>query len=179
MAGKTPGRKTRAPIIDIDTVTGSTVEGLRSLLSELETPQLPRPLFLTLRALIVRLIAQWYQPWPRQDIEMLHWYYVGEGRHLGAKLGWDELQYACDVLKGTPAEALRDQMSKDFWALQKRLRDDVRLLRRKPNRKPEGDCSLGYDHMVRRARQWAFQNIPGWPVVENDDHDLPDWVKKG
>lgn len=178
-AGRRRGRKPRASAIDTRSLTGLTYDELRALLSELEetTKQLPRPLFLRLRRLIAQLITRQYHPWSREYIKRLRWSFVAQGRRIGPEWGWDELRYACEVLKGTPAEAEHWQMKKDYDAVQRCLPDEARASARKPNRKTDEGARFDRDFMVRAGREWAFHNIPGWPI-ENDGA-LPNWVIKG
>jgi hypothetical protein len=175
-AGKRRGRKPRALATDIRALTGLTYNELRALLSELDADatQLPRsPLVLRLRRLIIQLITRQYV-WSPEYIEHLRWYFVYQGRLLGPEWGWDELRFACEVLKGTQAEADREQMSKAYW--HHCPPENARPRKRKPKIKNDEACRLEPAMMVRATREFCLKKIPGWPIDDYDVDVLPHWV---
>jgi hypothetical protein len=175
-AGKRRGRKPRAPATDIHALTGLTYNELRALLCELDADaaQLPRPpLVLRLRRLIIQLIVQQYV-WSPKYIEHLRWFFVYQGRLLGPELGWGELCFACEVLKGTQAEADTEQMSKVFW--HHCPPENAHPRKRKPKIKNDEACSFDRAFMVRATREFCLKKIPGWPIDDYDVDVLPHWV---
>jgi len=165
------GRKPRT--VDVRALTGMTLDQLEAMRSALDKTPESSPLVLKLRRLISHLMTFQGRPWDREFIRNLRFYYVMDGRQRGAAHGWDELDYAVAVLKGTQAEAGRDQMKKDFLLVLPQIPDGLLTSGRRPNKK----LGVSFDHAVQRARAWAFHNVPGWPlpsddaVITNDPHN--------
>ena len=88
--------------------------------------------------------------------------------------GWDELRFACEVLKGTQAEADREQMSKAYW--HHCPPENARPRKRKPKIKNDEACRFEPTMMVRTAREFYLKKIPGWPIDDYDVDVLPHWV---
>jgi len=91
--------------------------------------EMPAELYERIRRLIEWELVR--RPWSRRQIQQMRWFAVREGRDR-PRLSWDEAyEYASQYLRGTPAQAGRDMMKKDYQAFQKRLPPERRRPRRR------------------------------------------------
>jgi hypothetical protein len=122
------------------------------------------------------------QPWPRERIKLARWRAVCKARCLWQGL-FDEFQQASDWLKGTPAEAGCEMMTKDFYTVENSLPRDQRqprikanrsLPRNRHNKEPTRESMNELHWLLDWCRQHAHEAPAHWYAWADDDEPRHD-----